>query len=825
MSNTAIVGQPFPLDSAEFQVNQESAGAQTNGSLVRLPDGRMLVVWNSEGPEAGDSSGFSIQTRWIGPGSQVAGEVFQVNSYTTGEQGEPHVAVWPDGSFVIAWTSAGSFESDQDGFSVQARRFSADGSPLDPAEFQVNTYTSGHQWTPRGGVAVLPAGGFVVTWMSEGSWSSDQDSSSVQMRRFDSTGAPMDATELQVNEWTIGYQGGPSVTALARGQFVVTWTSDGSFGSDMDYSVQARRFEADGSPLDPLEFQVNTHTAYDQWGPSAAAGPDGEFVVAWTSDYIPGGDPLIGVQARRFRSDGTALDPVDLQVNTYTPWGQSSPSVARSGEGSFVVAWTSVGSTGTDNSGASVQVRRFRWDGSAIDAQDYQVNTHTTGQQALPLVATGSDGDFVVAWNSQGSFGSDQDGYSVQARRFGRRTINVNSSSGGTGGPGCMLRDAIAAAQLGVTVGGCAPGNEGAVIRLPAGATIRLFEADDGDNALPLITSSVTIVGAGARIERDPALPCPGGPEFRIAEVAPGGVLTLEDVTIACGCLPDGAGGALLVRGGTLLLRRATIEGSTAAFGGGVAVDDGGLDLDESSLVDNLAAGPGGGLGLFGAPDRLRIERSTIAGNVAGDGGGIAHLAPFALVPLDLVQSTVSGNFAFDSGGGLRLDASGAEAILDFVTLTDNAAALGAGVAVADGVLVSHESLLGANAPGSDCDFAATGALDASGFNLDTDGSCAAAAGGSFGTVPELGLSGLADHGGSTATHVPLAGSPALEAASACANGLGFPILADQRGEPRPVDDGGAPGAQCDLGAVEGAPIFLDGFETGDSSAWSAVSP
>jgi hypothetical protein len=633
--------------------------------------------------------------------------------------------------------------------------------------------------------------------------------------------------DVQVNEWVLGDQFSPSVAASADGHFVVTWRSVGSFGNDdWGYSIQARRFGADGSPADPTEFQVNTYTAYDQLFPNIATTPAGDFVVVWQNAYIPGGDPFGGgIQARRFRADGIPLDPVEFQVNTYTSGGQWGPTVATSGDSEFLVAWSSVGSAGTDHDGDSVQVRRFRWDGSVIDEEDYQVNTYTPRLQAVPKLAVGSDGDFVVAWNSQGSFGDDQDGYSVQARRFGRPTINVNSSSGGTGGPGCMLRDAIAAAQLGVTVGGCAPGNEGAVIRLPAGAKIRLFEADDGDNALPLITGSVTIVGSGARIERDPALPCPGGPEFRIAEIGSGGVLTLEDVAIAGGCLPDGAGGALLARGGTLLLRRATVEGSTAAFGGGVAVDDGGIALDESTVAGNLAAGPGGGIALFGAPDRLRIERSTIAGNVAGDGGGIAHLAPFAVVPLDLVQSTVSGNFAFDAGGGLLLDAAGAEATLDFVTLADNAAALGAGVAVERGELRSHESLLGGNAPGGDCDFGATGSVSASGFNLDTDGSCAAAAGGAFGTVSQLGLSGLADHGGATDTHVPLAGSPALEMASACANGPGFPIFADQRGEPRPVDDGGPPGPQCDLGAVEGAPIFLDGFESGNTGAWSAAAP
>lgn len=807
-------------------MNHFTSGEQALGSILALADGRYLAVWSSEGPEPADSSGYSVQARWLGADGQPSSDQFQINSYTTGHQWSPHAAAWPDGSFVIAWSSDGSSGGDSDGFSVQARRYSANGSPLDPIEFQVNSFTTGTQSVHHDAVLALPTGEFIVFWISEGSWETDQDWYSIQMRRFDSTGVPLDPIETQVNSYSTSLQSTPHVASWADGRFVVVWTSDGSFGDDQSgYSVQARRFAADGSPVDATEFQVNTFTAYRQMLPDVASMSDGGFVVVWENDFIPGGDPLLGIQARRYRDDGTPLDPVEFQVNTFTPFGQGFPDVATNTQGDFAVVWDSARSSGSDQDDSSVHVRRFQRDGSAIDDQEFQVNTYTTGHQHLPVIAREANGDFIVGWASEGSWGDDQDISSVQVRRFGGPMIYVNSVSGGTGGPGCMLRDAIAAAQLGVTVGGCAPGNEGAVIRLPAGATIQLFEADGEENGLPLITKPVTVVGSGARVERDPALPCPGGPEFRIAEVGSGGVLTLEDVTFAGGCLPDGAGGSLLAHGGTLQLRRATVEASTAAFGGGLAVDDGELDLDESSVVGNLAAGPGGGIAVFGAPDRLRIERSTIAGNLAGDGGGIAHLAPFALVPLDLVQSTVSGNFAFGSGGGLLLDAAGAEATLDFVTLTDNTAALGAGVSLEQGELRSHESLLGENAPGSDCDLGATGSFVASGFNLDTDGSCAAAAGGSFGTVPELGLSGLADHGGSTATHVPLAGSPALEAASACTNGLGFPIFADQRGEPRPVDDGGAPGAQCDLGAVEGAPIFLDGFETGDSSAWSAVSP
>ena len=78
--------------------------------------------------------------------------------------------------------------------------------------------------------------------------------------------------------------------------------------------VFARRFSTDGTPQ-ATEFQVNAYTAGYQIGPVVATDPDGDFVIAWTSD---GQDGYIGgVFARRFNSGGMALG-VEFQVNTYT---------------------------------------------------------------------------------------------------------------------------------------------------------------------------------------------------------------------------------------------------------------------------------------------------------------------------------------------------------------------------------------------------------------------------------------------------------------------------------------------------------------------------
>ena len=199
----------------------------------------------------------------------------------------------------------------------------------------------------------------------------------------------------------------------ADGDFVIAWDSGASFGNDDDLaSVQARRYSSDGTPLGP-EFQVNTYTTGVQGYPSVSLDADGDFVVAWQSFGSSETDHAgFSIQARRYDSDGAPQDG-GFQVNTYTSGDQEDPSVSLDAAGDFVVSWKSAGSTGTDDDSFSIQLRRFRADGTPYEVEE-QVNSFTANEQQSPSVSVAAGGRFIVTWESRGSSGNDDSSLSIQ---------------------------------------------------------------------------------------------------------------------------------------------------------------------------------------------------------------------------------------------------------------------------------------------------------------------------------------------------------------------------------------------------------------------------
>jgi len=107
----------------------------------------------------------------------------------------------------------------------------------------------------------------------------------------------------------------------------------------------------------------------------------------------------------------------EFQVNSHTPGDQGRPAVASTQDGGFVVTWTSyLSSPGTDNDESSVQWRRFGSDGLPL-AGDFQVNSYTTGYQIEPSIILSSADEALSVWSGQPG--------DIQGRRFGSSGVPI----------------------------------------------------------------------------------------------------------------------------------------------------------------------------------------------------------------------------------------------------------------------------------------------------------------------------------------------------------------------------------------------------------------
>ena len=392
----------------EFQVNQSTL-FEINPAVAAAEDGSFVVVWLSQAvPYFGEQD--IAARRYDGLGATL-GAQFQLDPPAEAYYCRPVITAAPGGGAIVGWHG-----TDASGLSILARRLDAAGTPLG-LPFQVNTYTTNHQGRPA--IAVEADGDFVVAWQSYGQIGSAYG---IVARRFDSTGAAATA-EFQVGTRTIGQNQGPTVGALANGEFVIAWTGKAEAG--FYYPVLARRFDATGVPQ-AVELQVSDATGGIPFLPAIAARGDGGFVIVWES--FTGGDPAYAVLVRRYDSAGVALGPA-FPVSPGGSNPQSEAAIAMDSSGEFVVAWQSYAYA--PNTG-SVYARRFDSSGSGIGTE-FQINTFTGAVDQFPSVATDGSGHYTIAWyrsvidTAQMQFVD----HAIHARRFGRSLATIDVDGDG----------------------------------------------------------------------------------------------------------------------------------------------------------------------------------------------------------------------------------------------------------------------------------------------------------------------------------------------------------------------------------------------------------
>lgn len=283
---------------SETQVNTTSTGTQVHSSVAALTGGGWVITWQGDDPDTsnGDSKTDIYQQLFNSSGQKVGGETM-VNSFTASDQFDSKVTALASGGWLVTWVAYGH-AADASG--IYAQVYQSNGAKLG-GEIHVNTFTSGNQYHPD--VTTLKDGDFVVTWESQ-----DQDGSGygIYQQRFNADGS-VDGGEKRVNKTTAFDQDSPDVTALSNGGYVVTWQSENQDGSA--YGIVGQVYDAEGHKVGK-EILINRHANSDQTDPSVAALDKGRFVVSWESFDVDG----IGgaVVQRVFSNSGANLSAEKL---------------------------------------------------------------------------------------------------------------------------------------------------------------------------------------------------------------------------------------------------------------------------------------------------------------------------------------------------------------------------------------------------------------------------------------------------------------------------------------------------------------------------------
>ncbi len=316
--NGAFVAAWVNTDAGpHLRVRRFSAFGDPVGDLIYPSDDSWLppVIGIADG-------GAFVVAHWAGLQEHLLGHIFNaigdpvLSPFTietaSGFQTLHDIAVNPNGTFVVTWSGWQSPGTDNDGMSIQARCFTASGTPVGD-QFQVNTVIGGDQWGSR--VAIADSGAFVIVWRSATSAGSDDSGKSIQMRRYSSACVPLDV-ETQVNTYVNDRQDQPDVTMSPVGSIAVVWRSRGNWDDQSSDCIQARLYGASGQVLGD-QFPVNLSTGDAPQNPTISGNPDRKYVVAWK-------DGNARIKARVFNGPGVIFTDF-FESGGFWGWSFATP--------------------------------------------------------------------------------------------------------------------------------------------------------------------------------------------------------------------------------------------------------------------------------------------------------------------------------------------------------------------------------------------------------------------------------------------------------------------------------------------------------------------
>ena len=358
---------PLKWSAADFElVNAENP--EGHPWLSAAPDGRFSLMFFES--LAGPPVHTDLEERIYSAAGASPASIGTTFSSTTVEK-QPASAYMADGRRVLVWTEAPSLGGGnlED---VYAAVYYGNNIVAQP-RFLV----AGGAGTQLDPVVAASDNGFVVA-VNDGSVAGGR----LILKFYNIAGTVIntvtnaDAPE-GVNQQSIGEYRDVEITALANGNYVVTWSDH------LQFDIFARVYSAGGIALSGI-LDVEPGGAQSTF-PDVTALADGRFVVTY------GQYGINTVRGHIYEADGTSsVSPFTIATNAINALQQQAQTAALH-DGRFVTVW--VRSTG------NIEGQVMKADGTP-DGAAFTVNGDVAGGKGRPTIATLADGRFVVSWES-----------------------------------------------------------------------------------------------------------------------------------------------------------------------------------------------------------------------------------------------------------------------------------------------------------------------------------------------------------------------------------------------------------------------------------------
>ncbi|RJL07998.1 calcium-binding protein [Paracoccus siganidrum] len=357
------------MPTTDYILNQTRVSSQTSPQMVQLNNGRLVGVWEDLRLDPGVAGSYGVYSSMFRDDMRVGYRIdTRIPQETDGIQRAPQITALRDGGYAIAWESEGPSQRsgiDDGYYDTYIRIFNADGTPR-TGEIQLSpqrnndVFVQDVQQLPGGGIltvaahkltgatydlvayrtrpdgtaigtptvlvsdidqittslgfysqpgariAVLPGGGYGVTWYGYEDLLDGPDGRRIYFRAFDNDGGARGPARI-VGQDPSGrglHQQHPEITALASGGFAVIWSRRMDPDDLEETDVFLRLLDRSGNPRGPAVL-VNQGDRVGEQIPHDVIDLGGGRLLA--SYYSQRGDDDFALMGRVFDAGGRAI--------------------------------------------------------------------------------------------------------------------------------------------------------------------------------------------------------------------------------------------------------------------------------------------------------------------------------------------------------------------------------------------------------------------------------------------------------------------------------------------------------------------------------------